>query len=94
MRVRGQIRRVRFDHQVFCGNACGDLLNALGVFEGDDARKGDHPSTSPQLFGHLRTSAVAVKYTSYVGVAQDGLEAIAVGVAIVDDDGQIPFFGQ
>jgi hypothetical protein len=94
MGVRGEIGAIGFNEDAVIGDGRDDGGKAGGVFEGDDPRKGDVPASLYQLSRRLGAAAEAVEDAADVRVLRYDLEAIAVGVAVMDDDGEIKLLRQ
>ena len=86
-----KIGGIGFHKNTIVRHALRDLKGFPRIFEGQHPRKGDIPATANQLTRHLRTAAEAMEDTAHVRVAKHRFKAIAVSVAIVDNDGQLPF---
>lgn len=94
VRLGGHVGGVGLQHQPIQGQPAEDVGGPAGVLEGDVAGEGEHPALVHQHLGVLQAAGVAVEHPTDAGVGADDVQAVPVGVPVVDDGGEVEFLRQ
>ena len=94
VRLGGHVGGVGLQHQPVQGQPAEDVGGPAGVLEGDVAGEGEHPALVHQHLGILQAAGVAVEHPTDAGVGADDVQAVPVGVPVVDDGGEVELLRQ
>ena len=85
---------VGLQHQPLQGQPAENVGGPAGVLEGDVAGEGEHPAPVYQHPSVLQAAGVAVEHPPDAGVGADDVQAVPVGVPVVDDGGEVELLRQ
>ncbi|CAN4022115.1 Stage 0 sporulation A-like protein, partial [Dysosmobacter welbionis] len=86
---RAHVGRVRLHHDPVQGRDGHDLRRPASVFVGHRTVKAQIPAPLQQLLRHFGTAGEAVEYAPHPGELLYDLQAVSVGLPVVDDHRQL-----
>ena len=90
-----QVRTVRFDEHALQGQVGGDALGPLGVRIGQGPVEAEIEAHAQQFVRHFQAARIAVEDAAKaLAVLAQDIQRIAMGFAVMDDDGHVEFDSQ